>query len=71
MRNHPMTHIIKNPTLRKVRNRGFEPVTYHSAIGFVSGWIYRRGRKWIYFYSPSLGSKKLAPDQERHMTKLA
>lgn len=65
-----MTHIIKNPTVRKVMNRGFEPVNYHSSRGIVSGWIYKRARKYLHFYSPSLGNKKLPLDSERHMTKL-
>ena len=65
-----MKHIIKNPTVRKVVNRGFMPVTFHSPQGFVSGWIYARGHKWLRFYSPSTGNLKLALDQERHMTRL-
>jgi hypothetical protein len=53
--------------VRKVRNRGFTPVVYHCAAGFVSGWIYKRDRKWLRFYSPSLGSKKLPIAAERNM----
>lgn len=50
---------IKDPTIRKVRNRGWKPVTYHSDEGFTSGWIYKEGTKWLYFCSPSLGRKRL------------
>jgi hypothetical protein len=64
-----MKYLIKNPTIRKVVNRGFTPVTYHSPEGFVSGWIYERGTKWLRFYSPSAGKLKLPLDAERHMTK--
>lgn len=53
------SYYIKDPTVRKVRNRGFKPVTYHSEYGFTSGWIYKEGTKWLHFYSPTLGKKKL------------
>lgn len=62
-----MNHIIKEPTVRKVRNRGFTPVVYHCHYGMVSGWIYARGRKYLRFYSPSTGNMKLGFDQERYM----
>ena len=64
-----MKHTIKNPTVRKVINRGFTPVTYHCQRGFVSGWIYARGHKWLRFYSPSTGTMKIAIAEECHMTK--
>jgi hypothetical protein len=50
---------IKDPTVRKVRNRGWIPVWYHSDFGNSAGWVYKEGRKWLYFYSPSLGRKRL------------
>ena len=50
---------IKNPTIRKVKNRGWKPVTYHSDYGYTSGWIYKEGTKWLHFYSPTLGKKRL------------
>jgi|TARA_R100001224_G_scaffold61548_1_gene36746 hypothetical protein len=50
---------IKDPTVRKVRNRGWRPVTYHSDTGFVSGWIYKESGKWLHFYSPSYGKRRL------------
>jgi len=65
-----MKHIIKKPTVRKVRNRGFIPVVYHSARGQVSGWIYKEGRKWMHFYSPSLGNKKLPLKEKRYMREV-
>jgi len=52
-------YYIKNPTIRKVRNRGWKPVTFHSDHGYTSGWIYKEGTKWLYFYSPSLGKKRI------------
>jgi hypothetical protein len=58
---------IRNPTTRKVRNRGFEPVTWHNADRIVSGWIYKTGRKWFYFFSPSTGRKRLPLSERSHM----
>lgn len=60
-------YIIKNPTVRKVLNRGFEPVTYHTEQCIVSGWIYKTGKKWMYFYSPSTGNKRLRLEERKHM----
>ena len=50
---------IKNPTVRKVKNRGWIPVWYHGARDQRPAWVYKEGRKWLYFYSPSLGRKRL------------
>ena len=50
---------IKDPTVRKVRNRGWTPVWYHGERDQRPGWVYKEGRKWLYFYSPSLGRKRL------------
>ena len=35
---------IPNPTLRKVRNRGFIPCRYQTDDGFYNGWIVRTKR---------------------------
>ena len=43
---------IKNPTVRKVKNRGWIPVWYHGERDQRPGWVYKEGRKWLYFYSP-------------------
>jgi len=51
---------IKDPTVRKVLNRGWRPVWYHSEWGWTAGWVYKEGRTWLYFYSPTLGKKKLS-----------
>jgi hypothetical protein len=65
---------IKNPTLRKVKNRKFEPVIYHitntKECRIVSGWIYKRGRKYLYFYSPSTGRRRVLKSEERYMRKI-
>ena len=53
------SYIIKDATVRKVRNRGFTPVWYHSPYGWTAGWIYKTGRDWVYFYSATLGKVRL------------
>jgi hypothetical protein len=51
---------IKEPTIRKIKNKGFKPVTlYLMNYGYVSGWIYKTGRKWLYFYSYTTGNKRI------------
>lgn len=60
-------HIIKNPTIRKVRNRGFEPVNWHHGEGVASGWIWKTGRKYLYFYAPSTGNKRVPLAERANM----
>ena len=65
-----MNHTINNPTIRKVRNKGFTPVSYHHTSGVHSGWIYKRGTKWIHAHFPSLGNIKLAKSELRYVKEL-
>ena len=65
---------IKNPTIRKVKNRGLEPVAYHfkrsghSRVAF--GWINKVGRKWMSFFSPSTGAMRVLITERKHMRPL-
>lgn len=43
--------MIKDPTTRKVLNRGFVPVRYRTSDGNVHGWVESRGTKWLKFWS--------------------
>ncbi len=61
---------IKNPTIRKVRNRGFTPVSYHTNRGIHSGWIYKKGTKWVHAFFPSLGRVRIAPNEMRFVKEL-
>ena len=61
---------IKNPTLRKVRNKGFTPVSYHHTSGVHCGWIFKRGTKWVHAHFPSLGNIKLAKSELRYVREL-
>ena len=60
---------IKHPTVRKVKNRGFKPVWYHSDYGYTAGWIYKEGTKWLHFYSPTLGRKRLPKNAKLELIK--
>ena len=59
-----MNHTINNPTIRKVRNRGFEPVAFHHTSGVHNGWIYKRGTKWQIAALPFGGYVKFAGDAD-------
>ena len=36
---------IKNPTLRKLRNKGLVPIRYHDGSGNRHGWIVKEGQR--------------------------
>ena len=39
-----MSDWMKEPTLRKVRNRGLQPCTYRNDEGLFNGWVVRTKR---------------------------
>lgn len=55
---------IKNPTIRKVRNRGFEPVNYYTDYGEFACWIEKVGRLKLWVRFPD-GKMKKVPMAER------
>ena len=61
---------IKNPTTRKVRNRGFTPISYHSDNGVYSGWIYKQTPTYTFARFPALGRKKLSKAEMRFVREL-
>jgi len=61
---------IKNPTKRKVRNRGFTPVRYHHDSGIHNGWIYKVGTKWTHARFPSLGNVRISKADMRFVREL-
>ena len=65
-----MKHSIKNPTIRKVRNRGFTPVRYHHESGFHNGWIYKQTPTYMFARFPALGRKKLSKAEMRFVRYL-
>ncbi len=48
-------YAIRNPTRRKVLNRGWIPARYRTDEGAFNGWVVKHGRKYIHFYSISHG----------------
>ena len=65
-----MRHSIKNPTVRKVRNRGFTPVRYHHDTGVHHGWIYKVGTKYNHARFPSLGNVRISKANMRFVREL-
>lgn len=65
-----MKPVIKNPTLRKVRNRGFKPIIYHHDTGFHTGWIYKEGTKWTHAMFPSLGRVRIGKADLKYVRAL-
>ena len=61
---------IKNPTMRKVRNRGFTPISYHHKNGIFTGWIYKVGTKWTHARFPALGNVRISKDDMRYVQEL-
>ena len=64
-------HIISGrPTIRRVRNRGWEPVKYVREDGTVYGWIFKRGTKLIHIHIQGVGDRRVALAEEQFMTAL-
>ena len=61
---------IKNPTIRKVRNRGFTPVSYHHDSGIHNGGIYKVGTKYNHARFPSLGNVRISRADMRFVREL-
>ena len=61
---------IKNPTTRKVKNRGFTPIAYHNGDGVYNGWIYKETPKFTFARFPGLGRKKLEKSELRYVRYL-
>lgn len=62
--------MIKNPTMRKLKNRGYTPVAYRMHDGVAYGAVIKRGRKWVTFWSPTTGRKRVPMQEERYMREL-
>ena len=61
-------YLIKNPTMRKVKNRGYTPVNVWRD-GWYCGWVVKTGRKWQHIFLIAdnavrklpIGSRKVKP----------
>lgn len=64
---------MKNITRRQAKRKGWAgPYRYRmpSARGVTHGWLLKRGRKWLYFYSVTYGRMRLPIDEEAYMEKI-
>lgn len=62
---------IKDPTIRKLRNRGLTPLRYQTNGGFYHGWIEKRGRKKLRFYCIAMRRAITLPlAEERYMKEI-
>ena len=64
---------IKHPTIRKLKNRGITPLWYRTNEGCFTGWIEKRGRKWMWFRFTAnpAKSKKIPLSEERYMEEIS
>jgi len=62
---------ISNPTCRKVRNRGFRPVKYHTQNEVRFGWVVEETNKFIKVRLPGDDrSRKLPLSEKRFIQEL-
>ena len=70
-----MTTDIKNPTVRKIRNRGWTPISYHSEGGVRYGWLIEskevkrgrlKGKKLLYVRFPGSGAAQWLRPPDTH-----
>lgn len=59
--------MIKQPTYRKVINRGFTPIQYHTRWGQYSCWIEKIGTKLIHVRFTDGRLRRVPKSEARHM----
>jgi hypothetical protein len=62
-------YAIKDPTMRKVLNRGYDPVSVWMG-GWYSGWRVKQGWKWQYIYLITLGAVRKFPINSKKVKPL-
>jgi len=66
-----MKSITSPITYRKVLNREFTPVWYHTNRGNVAAFIITRGRKWMKIGFSDGRTRRVKLSEERYMTQWA
>lgn len=61
---------IKNPTLRKVRNRGYMAVWYHMNNCQRPCWIEKEGTKLLHVRFPTGELKRVPKSERRYMEEI-
>lgn len=62
--------MINNPTIRKVRNRGFTPVVYHTDEGMYSCWVEKEGRKLLHVRFADGRVRRVPKTEARYMKEI-
>jgi hypothetical protein len=66
-----MKSITAPVTYRKILNRGFTPVWYHTTHGQVAAFIITRGRKWMKVGFSDGRTRRVRLEEQRHMVEWA
>lgn len=61
---------MKHITYRKLRNRGYQPVWYHTNRGIIVAYIISRGRVWMKIGLTDGRTKKVRMSEERYMKEM-
>lgn len=70
MKKRKLKVTIKTPTIANAKARGFIPTSYHTSHGIACGWIYKETNRFIYFFAPSTGKKRVPVSERRFMRAL-
>ena len=61
---------MKNPTYRKVINRGFTPIRYRTNTGTVFCWVEKTGRKLLHVRFTDGRLRRVPMAEKRYMTEI-
>lgn len=62
---------IKNPTVRKVKNRGYTPIWYHTDHGQYPCWIEKEGTKLLHVRFTDGRLRRVPKSERRYMEVIA
>jgi len=62
---------LKNPTLRKLRNRNLTAIRYRTADQVQHGWILKRGPKLLHVFLIGIGKRRLDRTEQRFVLELS
>ena len=63
-------HLIKNATIRKVRNRGSPPCATTMSRASTTAGFTKLGTKWNHAFFPSLGNVRISKADMRYVREL-
>lgn len=62
--------MIKNPTVRKVLNRGYVPITWHTDHGVLSCWVEKIGHKLLHVRLVDGTVRRVSHSEARYMRQI-